>query len=490
MCRTGMCRFGVGNWIFLFACLHLFTYAQGGEDALDPGVRFSVEPSDAVVVPGDAALLACSAASSRALRLHWRHSATAPPTRDHAISDTDKYRKQLSNGSLWISEMSASLAGHYQCVASVDGVGTIVSRVALVFLAEVPEVVGGPRSVLGAAGSAALLPCGVRAPARLALRLLAAPPDRRVYGAARLHAAPPVLNLNVTWLKNGSPVRLEASRMWLTPSGALELEPLRPHDAARYRCRVALAAAPHLYKMSEEMELRVSAESPNVESPPRFIATPQPATVMEGLGRRCLFVDDNDDDLTSDDDVTGASVTFDCAAVGNPKPEITWLNNGAAIDLSDLDSRFYLVGSGSLRVQAARALDAGAYTCRAHSRLDSADSSAHLAVLTPPRALGPPAVLRARQRGDLTLRCDVRGRPPPAVVWLKDGDPLTPNNHDIAIVDGSSLRIQGVLRVDAGMFQCAASSRAGSALAAVRLLVLPPDDGNYTTLHSYNDVFC
>ncbi|KAH9632544.1 hypothetical protein HF086_012351 [Spodoptera exigua] len=254
---------------------------DGGEDALDPGVRFSVEPSDAVVVPGDAALLACSAASSRALRLHWRHSATAPPTRDHAISDTDKYRKQLSNGSLWISEMSASLAGHYQCVASVDGVGTIVSRVALVFLAEVPEVVGGPRSVLGAAGSAALLPCGVRAPARLALRLLAAPPDRRVYGAARLHAAPPVLNLN-----------------------------------------------------------------------------------------------------------------------------------------------------------AARALDAGAYTCRAHSRLDSADSSAHLAVLTPPRALGPPAVLQARERGDLTLRCDVRGRPPPAVVWLKDGDPLTPNNHDIAIVDG------------------------------------------------------
>lgn len=48
---------------------------------------------------------------------------------------------------------------------------------------------------------------------------------------------------------------------------------------------------------------------------------------------------------------------------------------------SDLDSRFHLVGGGSLRVVAARAHDAGAYTCRAHSRLDSADLTTHLHVI-------------------------------------------------------------------------------------------------------------
>lgn len=83
--------------------------------------------------------------------------------------------------------------------------------------------------------------------------------------------------------------------------------------------------------------------------------------------------------------MAGASVTFDCAAVGNPKPEMSWLNNGVAVDLSDLDSRFYLAGSGSLRVQSARALDAGAYTCRAHNRLDSADHTTQLHVLVRPR---------------------------------------------------------------------------------------------------------
>lgn len=35
-------------------------------------------------------------------------------------------------------------------------------------------------------------------------------------------------------------------------------------------------------RTSEEMELRVNADVAGTESPPRFIATPQPATVMEG----------------------------------------------------------------------------------------------------------------------------------------------------------------------------------------------------------------
>lgn len=31
--------------------------------------------------------------------------------------------------------------------------------------------------------------------------------------------------------------------------------------------------------------------------------------------------------------IEGDSTTFDCAANGNPKPSITWLKNGEAIDL-------------------------------------------------------------------------------------------------------------------------------------------------------------
>ncbi|CAH2056557.1 unnamed protein product, partial [Iphiclides podalirius] len=442
------------------------------DEQLESGVRLTVEPSDAVAAPGERLMLACGAPSPA--RVTWRHSANAPPTRDHTLSTSDSFRKQLANGSLVIESMSTTLAGQYQCVATQDGVGTIVSRIATVFLAELPEIVETVRTVSGSLGAGALLPCALRAPPRLALRVAPAAPERRVYGAAgKTHTQPPLLKLNVTWLKNGSPVRMESARISLTPSGALELEPLRPHDAAQYRCLVALAHAPAKHVAGPEIDLRINTDLSNVETPPRFIAVPQPVTVIEG-----------------------ASVTFDCAAVGNPKPEMIWLNNGVAIDLNDLDSRFYLVGSGSLRVQSARALDAGVYTCRAHNRLDSTDHSTQLQVLvtylsrerepkvsalfrevTAPRVTLPGgAVARAHPRGDVTLRCEARGRPPPAVAWLKDGEPLNPNSRDIALLDGTSLRIQGVLRVDAGMFQCAANSAAGSAVAALRLLVLPPAD--------------
>lgn len=41
----------------------------------------------------------------------------------------------MANGSLLVEKMSSSLAGQYQCVAVVDGVGTIVSKIATLFLA-------------------------------------------------------------------------------------------------------------------------------------------------------------------------------------------------------------------------------------------------------------------------------------------------------------------------------------------------------------------
>ncbi|XP_045508170.1 neogenin [Colias croceus] len=451
MSRTEMCRFGVGNWIFLLACINLFTHTQGGDK--DSMFKLTSEPLDGVVGEGERWVLACAAPSQA--RLAWRHSTAAAPTRDHTISHTDSHRKQLSNGSLVIESMTAALAGQYQCVATVEGVGTVVSRVATLFLAEIPELLEGPRVVSTVLGASALLPCGLKLAPRVAVRVLpapasAAPPERRVYGAARLYAQPPVLKLNVTWLKNGQPLRMEAARVSLTPSGALELEPARAHDAAVYRCQVGLAGRRDV-RTGPEIELRVNSEIANLEAAPRFIATPQPVTVMEG-----------------------ASVTFDCAAIGNPKPEMIWLNNGVAIDLNDLDSRFYLVGGGSLRVQAARALDAGTYTCRAHNRLDSADHSTQLHVMSVPRVTLPEGdIVRARKRGDSRLACEVKGKPPPKVTWLKDGEPLSPNNHDIAMVDGSSLRIQGVLPVDAGVFQCFATSPAGTSTAALRLMVLP-----------------
>ncbi|GBP82229.1 Netrin receptor DCC, partial [Eumeta japonica] len=441
--------------------------AGGAADADEDGVRLAAEPADVLAPWGGRVALACRArppTSSHAPQISWRHRKDAPPAPTDLLPAHDPRRSLLANGSLVIERATSATAGWYQCVVSADGVGAVVSRPALVLLAEAPTPVPGPRTVLGVAGSSLVLPCAVSSHPRLALKIVtAAASERRVYGATRHNFQPPTLPLNVTWMRgDGTAVRGETARVTISASGALELEPAAARDAGRYRCNVSLAA-PYLtadtpahvrFRLGEEIEVAVGTDS-GLDSPPRFILTPQPTTVIEG-----------------------SSVTLECGAVGNPRPEMVWLNNGVAIDLNDLDSRFYPVGAGSLRVQGARALDAGSYTCRAHNRLDSADHSTQLTVLSPPRvSIVGGSVVRARVRGDVTLRCEARGRPAPTVTWLEDGEPLTPNDHDIVLVDGDDLRIQGVLEVDAGMFQCAASSIAGDSVAALRLIVLPPNDG-------------
>ena len=76
----------------------------------------------------------------------------------------------------------------------------------------------------------------------------------------------------------------------------------------------------------------------------------------------------------------GSEVTLDCAANGNPMPEIMWLKDGETIDLNHLDSRFTKLGKGSLHIKEVRKQDAGTYQCRAQNSEDSIDAAAVLQV--------------------------------------------------------------------------------------------------------------
>ena len=93
-------------------------------------------------------------------------------------------------------------------------------------------------------------------------------------------------------------------------------------------------------------------------TPPEFILTPS-NTVLE----------------------SGSTATLDCAANGNPTPQITWLKDGATVDLLSLEiGRFARVGAGSLRITDVRVEDAGVYQCRSENAEDSVDAAAALTV--------------------------------------------------------------------------------------------------------------
>lgn len=76
----------------------------------------------------------------------------------------------------------------------------------------------------------------------------------------------------------------------------------------------------------------------------------------------------------------GDTVTLDCVANGNPKPQIKWLRNGEDIEINDGNSRFRMIGTGSLHIISIGEADAGNYQCRASNSMDSADIEISLVV--------------------------------------------------------------------------------------------------------------
>lgn len=140
-------------------------------------------------------------------------------------------------------------------------------------------------------------------------------------------------------------------------------------------------------------------------------------------------------DSTSKTVIEGTAITLDCVANGNPKPQIKWLRNGEDIDFSDLDSRFRIVGTGSLRIQSAVDEDSGNYQCRASNSIDSTDIQVSVQVQVPPKFIQSPTDKVAFEKDELEMVCEIRGKPTPIVQWLKNGDVIKPNDY-MQIVNG------------------------------------------------------
>lgn len=90
---------------------------------------FSVEPADILVVRGGPALLNCSIDSPIAARIEWKKDGS------FLSLQADERRSLLEDGSLFISSVVHSKhnkpdEGVYQCVASIQNLGTVSSRTA------------------------------------------------------------------------------------------------------------------------------------------------------------------------------------------------------------------------------------------------------------------------------------------------------------------------------------------------------------------------
>uniref|UniRef100_A0A3B4D2P8 Neogenin 1 n=1 Tax=Pygocentrus nattereri TaxID=42514 RepID=A0A3B4D2P8_PYGNA len=370
------------------------------------------KPVDTLAVRGLPAVLNCSVSSKAPVRVEWKKDGTFPNLA------ADDRRRLVSDGSLLISTVVHSKhnkpdEGVYQCVATIDNLGTISSRTARLTVAGLPRFSSQPEGVSVRPGGSEVLSCEVSAE----------------------------LIPFTHWEKSGQAVETD-SRVVQLPSGALVISNASQADAGSYRCVIeGLGPA----KSSEDAQLQILPDSAAED---RMEVLLGPTAMTKAVGE---------------------TVLLPCVVKGYPLPIIRWMLDGKLINESD--GRFAVIGGGILQITSLTENDAGTYSCQADNGNETIETQAQLTVQVPPRFLKKPSNMYAHEAMDIIFECEVTGSPAPTVKWLKNGDAVIPSDY-FKIVNQNNLQVLGLVRSDEGFYQCLAENEAGNIQASAQLIIL------------------
>uniref|UniRef100_A0A1A7X381 Neogenin 1 n=1 Tax=Iconisemion striatum TaxID=60296 RepID=A0A1A7X381_9TELE len=378
---------------------------------------FTVEPRDTLAIRGNSALLNCSAHSDAATpaRIEWKKDGT------FMSLVSDERRNILPDGSLFFTHVIHSKhnkpdEGTYQCVATIDNLGSISSRTARLSVAGIPRFTSQPSPASVHLGDSHVMACEVNTD----------------------------LVPFTRWEKDRQQPELGA-RLIQLPNGALVISNASEADAGLYRCAVEPVGSS---KFSEDAQLQTVPES-GEERKLEFLAQPVSVTKL-----------------------IGASVLLPCVATGFPSPHVRWMLGDKPLEESE--GRVEVVGGGSLQISNIVEEDAGVYTCVAENSNTTIEAQAQLTVQVPPQFVKRPSNVHAHETMDIIFECEVSGSPAPTVKWVKNGDAVIPSDY-FKIIKEHNLQVLGLVKSDEGFYQCLAENDAGNIQSSAQLIILDYD---------------
>ncbi|XP_062316239.1 cell adhesion molecule L1-like a isoform X14 [Osmerus eperlanus] len=171
--------------------------------------------------------------------------------------------------------------------------------------------------------------------------------------------------------------------------------------------------------------------------------------------------------------VKGEELELECIAEGFPTPVVEWLKLGEKLPM-----RTNVKNYGKLlTIPGMAEEDEGKYVCKARNSVGEAVHYFDVLVEEPPSWLsGAPKSQLALIGEDVHIKCTATGKPKPAIVWRRNGQPLDDALITRSQVFEDTIVLHNARPEDSAVYQCEASNRHGTILANANIMVMnmPP----------------
>ncbi|XP_054982524.1 brother of CDO isoform X2 [Sorex araneus] len=375
--------------------------------------QVAVQPPSTVQKLGGTVLLGC-VVEPPWMNTSWRLNGKELNGSDDALGIL------ITHGTLVIPALSNHTVGRYQCVARMPA-GAVASVPATVTLANLQDFKLDVQHVIEVdEGNTAVIACHL--------------PESHPKAQVRY-------SVKQEWL--------EASRgnYLIMPSGNLQIVNASQEDEGMYKCAAYNPVTQEVKTSGSSDRLRVRRSTAEAA---RIIYPPEAQTIVVTKGQ---------------------SLILECVASGIPPPRVTWAKDGSSMTGYN-KTRFLL---SNLLIDATSEEDSGTYRCMADNGVGEPGAAVilyNVQVFEPPEVTVELSQLVIPWGQSAKLLCEVRGNPPPAVLWLRNAVPLAPSQR--LRLSRRSLRVVGVGPQDEGVYQCMAENEVGSAQAGVQLRTVRP----------------
>uniref|UniRef100_A0A182PFJ1 Ig-like domain-containing protein n=1 Tax=Anopheles epiroticus TaxID=199890 RepID=A0A182PFJ1_9DIPT len=174
----------------------------------------------------------------------------------------------------------------------------------------------------------------------------------------------------------------------------------------------------------------------------------------------------------------GKVARLDCAAVGDPKPQIYWEKDGGNDFPAAKERRMHVIpNEDAFLILNVQLVDMGVYSCTAENQAGVIRANASVIVLESQTAPRPVSSLETAIGKASVIECKVGVSPKPVIFWLKDGEPIELTERHFITGEGQLLVIVDTEMADAGLYECRFENEISSEIGSTRLIVVDgPED--------------